>query len=100
MARKGQFVGSVSLSLRGPKRGVIELAFLAVLYVGCSSSRLLASNDFQAARDRAVEILNFEKAWRIAVENSLNDFFARDDLIGLFGSFGMRRLTTWSLPRC
>lgn len=57
------------------------------LYVGYSASRLLASNDFQEAHVRAVEILNFEKTWRIALENSLNDFFARDDLVGLFGSF-------------
>lgn len=87
VARAGRFIGSVSPSPRRLKRGAIELTMLAVLYVGYSASRLLASNDFQAARGRAVEILNFEKAWRIAVENPLNDFFARDDLIGLFGSF-------------
>lgn len=86
VAWAGQFIGDVSPSPRRLKRGVIELTLLAILYVGYSASRLLASNDFQAARGRAVEILNFEKAWRIAVETPLNDLFARDDLIGLFGS--------------
>lgn len=86
MAWAGQFIGEVSPSPRRLKRGVIELTLLSILYVGYSASRLLASNDFQAARGRAVEILNFEKAWRIAVETPLNDLFARDDLIGLFGS--------------
>lgn len=75
------------LTQRHVKRGLIELAFLSVLYVAYSASRLLASNDFPAARGRAVELLDFERTWRIAVERPLNNFFARDDLVGVFGSF-------------
>ncbi len=86
-ARAKNLIGSVAVSRPGIRRGIIELAFLAVLYVGYSASRLLASNDFQAARGRAVDLLNFEKSWRIAWEKPLNNLFARDDLVGLFGSF-------------
>lgn len=69
------------------KRGLIELAFLAVLYVGYSASRLIASDDFAPARGHALDILNFEKAWRIAVEGWLNDLFVQVDWLGVFGSY-------------
>ena len=55
------------------KRGAIEFAFLTVLYVGYSASRLLASNDFAPARGHALDILTFEKSWRIDAESWLND---------------------------
>lgn len=79
----------VRAAVRNPRlrRGVIELTFLSILYVGYSASRLLASNDFQSARGRAVDLLHFEKDWRIAFEQPLNDLFADHDLVGLFGSF-------------
>lgn len=69
------------------KRGVIELVFLAVLYAGYSASRLIASNDFVAARGRALEILSFEQAWRIALEGWLNGLFVQFDWLGVFGSY-------------
>ncbi|MGZ5367068.1 GNAT family N-acetyltransferase [Aeromicrobium sp.] len=87
VARAKQVMVNVSPSRRQVKRGAIELAFLTVLYAGYSASRLLASNDFPSARGRAIELLNFEKTWRIAVEKPLNNFFGRDDLVGLLGSF-------------
>lgn len=71
----------------GLKRGAIELAFLAVLYVGYSASRLLASNDFAPARGRALDILAFEKSWRFDAESWLNDKFIQYDWLGLFGSY-------------
>ncbi|MGZ5389822.1 MAG: hypothetical protein ACXWDH_06925, partial [Aeromicrobium sp.] len=83
VARAKQVMVNVSPSRRQVKRGAIELAFLTVLYAGYSASRLLASNDFPSARGRAIELLNFEKTWRIAVEKPLNNFFGRDDLVGL-----------------
>lgn len=86
-ARAKQLIGNATLSNHHIKRGVIELAFLTVLYVGYSASRLLASNDFSAARGRAIELLNFEMSWRIGLEKPLNNFFARDELVGLLGSF-------------
>lgn len=69
------------------KRGAIELAFLGVLYVGYSASRLLASNDFAPARGHALDILTFEKSWRIDVESWLNDKFVQYDWLGVFGSY-------------
>ena len=71
----------------GLKRGAIELTFLAILYVGYSASRLLASNDFAPARGRALDILAFEKSWRIDAESWLNDKFIQYDWLGLFGSY-------------
>jgi hypothetical protein len=69
------------------KRGAIELVFLAVLYVGYSASRLIASSDFAPARGHALDILSFEKDWRIAIEGWLNDLFVRVDWLGVFGSY-------------
>jgi hypothetical protein len=69
------------------KRGAIELMFLGILYVGYSASRLLASNDFAPARGRALDILAFEKSWRIDAESWLNDKFIQYDWLGLFGSY-------------
>ena len=69
------------------KRGVIELMFLTVLYVGYSASRLIASSDFDQARGRALEILGFEQDWRIALEGWLNGLFSRVDWLGVFGSY-------------
>lgn len=86
-ARAKLLIGNLPLPGHRFKRGVIELTFLTFLYVGYSASRLLASNDFPAARGRALELLNFEKAWRIDYEKPLNDLFARNDILGLFGSF-------------
>ncbi len=69
------------------KRGAIEFAFLTVLYVGYSASRLLASNDFAPARGHALDILTFEKSWRIDAESWLNDKFVQFDWLGIFGSY-------------
>jgi PAP2 superfamily len=69
------------------KRGAIELAFLATLYVGYSASRLIASDDFAPARGHALDILGFEKDWRIAMESRLNDLFVQVDWLGVFGSY-------------
>lgn len=86
-ARAWELISKVWMRNRHVKRGVIELAFLTVLYVAYSASRLLASNDFPSARGRAVDLLNFEKTWRIAVEKPLNDLFARVEWLGIFGSY-------------
>lgn len=69
------------------KRGLIELAFIAVLYVAYSASRLIASDDFAPARGHALDILSFEKDWRIALESRLNDLFVQVDWLGVFGSY-------------
>lgn len=69
------------------KRGAIELALLAVLYVAYSASRLLASDDFAPARGRALDILRLESDFRIGVERRLNDLFVQHDWLGLVSSY-------------
>lgn len=69
------------------KRALIELSLIAILYVGYGASRLLASNDFAPARGHALDILSFEKTWRVDFESWLNDKFVQYDWLGLFGSF-------------
>lgn len=69
------------------RRGLIELAFLTVLYFAYSASRLFASDELAPARGRALDILAFEKDWRFAIEAWLNDLFFRLDGLGVFGSY-------------
>ena len=69
------------------RRGVIELMFLTVLYVTYSASRLIASSDFSPARGRALDLLSFERDWRISIEGWLNHLFAQVDWLGVFGSY-------------
>ena len=69
------------------KRGAIELTLLAVLYVGYSASRLLASEDFAPARARALDLLSFERAWHLDVEAGLNALFAAHDGLGVVASY-------------
>jgi hypothetical protein len=83
---RGSLVRRPGMVLR-LKRGLIELTFLAFIYVAYSASRLLASNDFAPARGRALDILEFEKSWRIDCESWLNDKFVQYDWLGVFGSF-------------
>ncbi|MCW2749616.1 MAG: inositol phosphorylceramide synthase [Aeromicrobium sp.] len=73
--------------LLGVKRGAIELTLLAILYIAYSASRMMASDDFAPARGRALDILNFEKIWRIDYESWINDKFVQYDWLGVFGSF-------------
>lgn len=69
------------------KRGLIEMTFLGVLYIAYSASRLLASEEFAPARGHALDILSFEKTWRIDLESWLVDQFVDHDWLGLFGSY-------------
>ena len=77
---------SVTAAMR-LKRGAIELAFLAVLYVAYSASRLLASDEFAPARGRALDILDVEKDFRLNLEQWLNSMFVNHDWLGLIGSY-------------
>ncbi|MCW2829541.1 MAG: inositol phosphorylceramide synthase [Aeromicrobium sp.] len=92
MTQSSQEAGRVRVSRRAStlvklRRGAIELTLLGVLYVAYSASRLLASNDFAPARGRALDILSFEKSWRLDAESWLVDKFVTYDWLGLFGSF-------------
>lgn len=69
------------------RRGAIELAFLAVLYVGYSASRLLASDDLAPARARALELVSFERTWHLDVEARINAIFVAHDWLGIVSSY-------------
>lgn len=66
---------------------VLEVALLAVLYVGYSASRLLASDDRSEALDRAKDLLGLEQAWHLDVERTLNDWVAAHDVVAVASSY-------------
>ena len=82
--KSGQRLAAV---LPGLKRGAIEFAFLSVLYVAYSASRLLASAEYAPARGHALDLLAFEMTWRIDIERWLNGLFVHHDWLGLVGSY-------------
>ncbi len=70
-----------------PHHGLVELTILAVLYVGYTLSRLLASNDLEAARARAYDILHWESTLGIDVEPWWDHFVANHEFLGVFSSY-------------
>lgn len=81
--------GTTSASRWKPRlrRSAIELTMIGVLYVAYCVSRTLASDAFAPARGHALDLLAFEKTWRIDVELTLNNWFVQYDWIGLASSF-------------
>lgn len=68
-------------------RAGIEIVLIAVLYVGYVVSRTFADTAFAPARGRALDILTFEKSWRVDIESWLNDIFFAHDWIGVASSY-------------
>lgn len=68
-------------------QGLREVVLIACLYIGYTSSRLLASDNRAAAVHRAKELLRIEHAVGVNWEHTANAFFVRHDAIGLFASF-------------
>ncbi len=58
-----------------------------VLYVAYSASRLLADGSAGPAVDRAGELLHLERMLLLDWEPALNEWFAQDRAVGVFGSF-------------
>jgi len=79
-------VRTISTAMR-LKRGAIELAVLAILYIAYCASRMLASDAFAPARGRALDILDIEKDFRIDIERWLNHLFVDHDWLGLLSSY-------------
>jgi hypothetical protein len=71
----------------GRRAVVLEVALIAVLYVGYSASRTLASDDRAQALDRAKDLLGLEKAWHLDVEQALNGWVVQHDLVGVLSSY-------------
>lgn len=69
------------------RRAGIEIALIAALYVGYCVTRTFASTAFDPARGRALDLLTFEKSWRIDIESWLNDLFFAHDWIGVAASY-------------
>jgi PAP2 superfamily protein len=68
-------------------RAGIEVTLIAVLYVFYVVTRTFASTAFAPARGHALDILTFEKGWRIDFESWLNNKFFEYDWLGVFGSY-------------
>ncbi|WP_165570552.1 phosphatase PAP2 family protein [Aeromicrobium sp. IC_218] len=68
-------------------RGAREFALLAVLYVAYSASRTLASDDATAAHERALDILQLERAIGLDWEHAINQVFVHTEWIGVASSF-------------
>lgn len=69
------------------RRGLLELSVVAALYVIYGASRLLASTDLSAARDRAHDLVEIEADLFLDVESVLNRVFVEHDWLGVAGSF-------------
>ena len=68
-------------------RAGVEIALIAVLYVGYVVSRTFADTAFAPARGRALDILTFEKSWRIDIESWLNQIFFDHEWLGVASSY-------------
>lgn len=68
-------------------RAGVEIVLIAILYVGYVVSRTFADTAFAPARGRALDILTFEKSWRIDIESWLNQLFFAHEWIGVASSF-------------
>lgn len=65
----------------------LEVVLLAVLYVGYSASRLLASGDRPEALDRARALLGLEQTWHLDVERALNTWVVQHDVVAVASSY-------------
>jgi hypothetical protein len=77
----------VSRLLPVVRRAGVEIALIGILYVFYCVTRTFASTAFAPARGRALDLLTFEKSWRIDIESSLNDLFLKHDWIGVAASY-------------
>lgn len=68
-------------------RAGVEIALIGALYAFYCVTRTFASTAFAPARGHALDILTFEKTWRLNVESWLNDRFFQYDWLGVFGSY-------------
>jgi hypothetical protein len=68
-------------------RAGVEVTLIGVLYIFYCVTRTFASTAFAPARGHALDILTFEKGWRLDLESWLNDQFFQHDWLGVFGSF-------------
>lgn len=76
-----------SLPRLGWRRGLLEIALIGVLYVFYTASRMFASNDLIPAKARAARLEDIEDVLGIAWEATINQWFALEKPIAVFGSY-------------
>ncbi len=64
-----------------------ELLLLAILYVGYSFARLLASDDTRLAINHASDVVHFERWWHISIELSWNSMLAQHEVLSIFSGY-------------
>lgn len=69
------------------RRGVREFALLTVLYLGYTSSRLLADNDLTPALTAARHLLGLERLFDLDWEADLNGWLVDHPIVGVLASF-------------
>jgi len=67
--------------------GLLEISLIVILWISYTSSRLLASNDMDAALARAKELVRFESYIGLDWERPINEFFVDHGALGLFASY-------------
>jgi hypothetical protein len=67
--------------------GLLELGLILALWMSYTFSRLLASDDADAAIDRAKQLVRFESYVGLDWERDVNRFFVDHSAVGLFGSY-------------
>ncbi|MEP6665167.1 MAG: phosphatase PAP2 family protein [Nocardioidaceae bacterium] len=73
--------------MRSIARVAREVVLLAVLYVGYSLARLLASNDTRIALDHATDVVQVERWWHISIELSWNSMLAQHEALSVFSGY-------------
>lgn len=73
--------------VRSSRRGVRELGFIALLYVGYAASRVFADDSLAPARERALRILSIEGNLLLDVERDVVGWFVRHDVAGLLAAY-------------
>lgn len=76
-----------STLVRPAHRGLRELGFITLLYVGYAASRVFADDSLAPARERAMRILSIEDNLLLDVERDVVGWFVGHDVIGLLAAY-------------
>lgn len=64
-----------------------EVALIGLLYVGYTSTRMLAADDLGPAKARAHALLHIEQVFGLDWESAINQLFVNSDVLGIIGSY-------------
>ena len=74
-------------AVRRSRRGLRELGFIALLYVGYAASRVFADDSVAPARERAMRIVSIEDNLFLDVERGVVGWFVSHDVAGLLAAY-------------